>query len=117
MFRRDSMRHFLKNIVFLICFFSSTCLSATHLNNSYQAKLYFSSNNLEIYDSAIYIHLENTLIETNVIRTDQNGLYVLECDITKYEAEKERKWKCPYCHHWWPIGQKCQNSECPTNKW
>ena len=82
-----------------------------------QTKLYFNSNDLEISDNVIYIHLDNNLIETNVLRTDQQGFYIFEQDITNYEAEREKKWKCPYCYHWWPIGQKCQNPDCPTNKW
>lgn len=114
------MKHFLKGLFFLLCFFSSIGLSATSVNDScasYQAKLYFNSNDLEISDNVIYIHLENNLIETSVIRTDQQGFYIFENDITNYAFEREKKWKCPYCHHWWPIGQRCQNPECPTNKW
>lgn len=115
------MKHFLKGLFFLVCFFSSIGLSAAYVNDSpdpkYQAKLYFDSNDLEISDNVIYIHLENNLIETNILRTDQQGIYIFEDDITNYGVEREKKWKCPYCHHWWPVGQRCQNPECPTNKW
>lgn len=115
------MKHFLKGLFFLICVFSSVGLSAAHASEStdlrYQAKLYFDSSNLEISDNVIYIHLEDNLIATNVLRTDQQGFYIFETDITDYEMAREKMWKCPYCYHWWPIGQRCQNPECPTNKW
>lgn len=115
------MSHFLKGMFFLTCVFSSIVLSADHVNEStdlgYQAKLYFDSNNLEISANVIYIHLEDNLIATNVLRTDQQGLYIFETDITHYEMASEKKWRCPYCYHWWPIGQRCQNKNCPTNQW
>ena len=113
------MKYFLKGLFFLICFFSSINLSAAHLCDSFttdcQAKIYFDPNDLEISENIICIHLKNSLIETSAIRTNQHGLYIFESDITNYSVEK--KWKCPYCYHWSPIGQKCQNPECPTNKW
>lgn len=115
------MNNCLKGLFFLLCFFSSTGLTAAdHIDSSipkYQAKLYFVSNDLEISENAIYIHLEEMLIETSTIRTDQQGFYIFEDDIINYEAEKEKMWKCPYCYHWWPVGQRCQNPECPTNQW
>jgi hypothetical protein len=115
------MNHFLKGLFFLIYFFSSSGLGAAHISDSstprYQAKLYFDSDDFEISDSVIYIHLENNLIETNIIRTDQQGFYIFENDITNYGIEKEKKWKCPYCNRWWRIGEKCQNPDCPTNQW
>lgn len=112
------MNHFLKGILFLICFFSSISLSANEgifPAPDFQTKLYFGSGELEIADNMIYIHQGGHLIETNVIRTDHQGFYIFENDITNIDAEK--KWKCPYCYHWWPLGQKCQNPDCPTNKW
>ncbi len=114
------MKHYLKGLFFLICFFSSSFLSAAYDNDSpptFSEKLYVDSKNVEITDNGIYIHLENHLIETSVIRTDQHGFYIFENDITKCAVEIEKKWKCPYCFFWWPIGLKCQNEECPTNKW
>lgn len=117
------MKHFLKGMLFLICFSSFMNLSAACASNSptstHQAKLYFDANDLEIADNVIYIHLENTWLETQVLRTDQQGLYIFQNDITNcgIGSKGEKKWKCPYCYNWWPIGQRCKNSECPTNKW
>ena len=99
------MKHFFKGLFFLICFFSSIGLSAAHVSDSpalrHQAKLYLDSNDLEIAENVIYIHLENNLIETNVIRTDKQGFYIFENDIIncKIAKEGEKKWKCPYCYH------------------
>jgi hypothetical protein len=30
---------------------------------------------------------------------------------------RENKWQCPYCHHWWEPGERCQYAKCPTNLW
>jgi len=115
------MKLYLKGIFFLICLFSSTNHLAADVSDShaieYQTKLYFDNHNLEIADNIIYIYLENNLIETKVIRTDQQGLYIFENDIVNCGLGGEKEWKCPYCFHWWPIGQKCANPKCPTNKW
>ena len=110
------MKHYLKGLFFLICFFSGG-LSASHVSDyaasTYQAKLYVDSKDVEITDSVIYIHLENNLIETSVIRTDQQGIYIFENDVI-YVTEYVKKWKCPYCNGLWPVGQKCQDPECPS---
>lgn len=115
------MKYCLKGLFFLICFFSSMSLSAEYASDSSapigQAKVYFNADDLEIVDNAIYIHLEGNLLETNIIRTDQYGLYIFENDITDYGIAKEKKWKCPYCHRWWSAGERCRNTECPTNQW
>ena len=38
----------------------------------------------------------------------------IECGSRVYKPEK---WKCPYCYHWWEMGERCQNEKCPTNQW
>ena len=63
-------------------------------------KLYLDSKNIEFTDNVINIHLEDHLIETSVIRTDPQGFYIFENDITNYGFETEKKWKCPYCFYW-----------------
>lgn len=81
------------------------------------SKIYFDSNCLEVLNSQIYVHLKDTMIETNTLRSDSTGLYIFDSDITNFNAQRIQKWKCPYCHHWWPMGEKCQNEKCPTNRW
>ncbi len=112
------MKHFLKGLFFLICFFSSSGLSAAYVSDysdpTHQTKLYFNSNDLEISDNVIHIQLANNLVETNVIRTDEQGLYFFENDIIRVTAGYVKKWKCPYCNRYWPVGEPCQNAECPS---
>lgn len=113
------MKNFFK-IFFLICSFYSISLSAVHASDFAtvdQAKLYFDSTDLVISDNIIYVYLEGNLIETSVIRADQQGLYVFESDITDCSLGGPKEWKCPYCNRWWPMGQKCQNKDCATNQW
>jgi hypothetical protein len=116
------MKHIVKSLLFFICIFSFMGLSAAYASYSPtaasdQAKLYIDANNLEIADNVIYVHLEDNCIATKAVRADQYGCYIFESDITDYGISREKKWKCPYCHRWWPIGERCQNPECPTNKW
>jgi hypothetical protein len=112
------MKHKLKSLL-TICCFTFTGLSAGHLIESstiqYESKVYFDSSDLEITDDVIYIHVDDILIEANTIRIDQQGLHIFGNDIINCRMGKD--WKCPYCNRWWPIGQKCQNRECPTNQW
>jgi len=121
--RRTSVKYFFNRFLLLICFFLPSSLSADCVNDpvvqEYEEKLYFDTNDLEIGDNLMYIHLEDNWIATNVIRTDQQGFYIFGNDITDcgITGEREKKWKCPYCNHWWPMGQKCQNPKCPTNQW
>lgn len=113
------MKNFLKFLLALTCFFSSTSLLAfanTSVIPNNQTKLYFDTNDLEIFNNVMYIHLSNNLFETNAIRSDQQGLYIFEDDLM-YGTATEKQWKCPYCHYWWPVGQKCKNPDCPTNQW
>lgn len=45
-------------------------------------------------------------------------LYVAEEDVTQCGSRvAPQKWQCPYCHHWWEIGEKCSNPKCPVNQW
>ncbi len=107
----------LQGLLFLVCLYSFADLSALQLYQKQQAKIYFNVHELEISDNTIYVHQGDNLIETNAIYSDQAGMYFFENDITKTETAYEKKWKCPYCFHWWEYGQKCQNPECPSNKW
>lgn len=109
----------MKTVFFLFSLFATMGLAAEYTNDSSsgRAKLYLDSNDLEISENSITIHLEDDLIETNILRSDQQGLYIFESDITNYDAKREKTWKCPYCYNWWPFGQKCKNPECPTNQW
>ena len=115
------MKYAFTGLFLLLWFFSSASLDAKCTPSSHkercQAKMYFDENDLEISESVFFIHLEDKLIETNAIRTDRHGFYIFEDDIASCKTEHEKKWKCPYCYRWSPVGKKCQNPECPSNKW
>lgn len=111
------MKYFIEKLFFIFFCLSVPYLSAVNVNVGCQSKLYFAQNELEIEGSSMRIHFDDHVAETNVLRSDQAGLYILENDITSCYSVAEKQWKCPYCYHWWPIGQKCENENCPTNKW
>lgn len=39
---------------------------------------------------------------------------VSEDSYNTMEFGDEKTWKCPYCHHYWPMGTPCQNESCPS---
>lgn len=41
-----------------------------------------------------------------------------EEDVGRYgRVDQPKRWQCPYCYHWWILGEKCQNPFCPVNNW
>lgn len=70
--------------------------------------------------NAFYIHVGNNIwLTTNTIHRDDTGFFTYECDLKKnigsrYQAEYQQKWKCPYCYNYWPIGKPCDNAKCPS---
>lgn len=67
-----------------------------------------------------YIHMgNNTWLVTHTINRDASGIFAYENNLSKsigpgYKTEYERKWKCPYCYHYWPMGKACANPDCPS---
>lgn len=98
--------------LFLLSLLLLTSLSA--IDN----KIYIDEEELKSSQDAFYIHLGNNVwLETNTLHRDGTGLYTFNTSITSSNSprtEYVKKWRCPYCHHYWPIGQKCQNSDCPS---
>ena len=87
----------------LLSLISTTSISAS-------SQIYIDSDDLEISEDVFYIHQgENLYRQTNSVYTDKHGLYYIDDKLPK-----EQKWKCPYCHRYWPVGQKCQNAQCPS---
>lgn len=74
------MQYFFKNVFLLTCFLSANLFAIQNNDDTsrHQSRLYFDSNNLEIINNEIYIHLNQNLIKTGVIRTDDQGLYIFE---------------------------------------
>lgn len=95
-------------------------LMAFSITNLYsQEKFYIDFDELNTTQDAFHIHLgHNIWVQTNAVYKDDQGFYALESNISrmvgKYSNEYERKWKCPYCHYYWPIGRPCANKDCPS---
>ena len=80
-------------------------------------KIYIDENELDRRDCYYHIHTGgNIWIETKMIMMNPTGLYTYDRHIVKEGniSEYERKWKCPYCHQYWKVGQSCQNKDCPS---
>lgn len=65
-----------------------------------------------------YIHTGNNIwLVTNTIHRDESGMFALERNVRRIggsQMEYQKKWKCPYCYNYWPIGKSCQNPDCPS---
>jgi hypothetical protein len=96
------------------------CFILISLGINASEKMYVDENEFRSEVDAFYVHLgENVWISSSSVHRDEKGLYILEKNISrsvnknaKYQYEK--KWKCPYCYQYWPIGKKCQNEYCPS---
>jgi hypothetical protein len=104
------------NKIFLILMVFITCIMSINASE----KMYLDEEEVRASIDAFYIHTGgNMWLETKSINRDERGLFTYKHDIS-VEGMKgskmsyKEKWKCPYCHGWWPKGQKCQDPECPS---
>lgn len=82
-----------------------------------QDKFYIDYDSLNTSEDAFHIHIgQNVWLQTNVVYKDEKGFYALENNLFRlgYNTEVERKWKCPYCYNYWPLGKACSNKDCPS---
>ena|SRR3990167_4247237 len=85
-------------------------------------KMYIDGDTFQANINAdeFYIHVgHNVWFVTHTINRDASGLFAYQSNLSKcvtdgHQIEYERKWKCPYCFHYWPIGRPCGNPECPS---
>lgn len=82
-------------------------------------KMYIDDDEFSVKGDAFHIHVGNNVwLVTNTVHRDQTGLFTYECNINRsmngIKMEYEKKWKCPYCYNYWPIGKPCQNRDCPS---
>jgi len=62
-----------------------------------------------------YLHEgHNVWLVTHSIHKDSTGLFAYENTLRVSNMEYERKWMCPYCYQYWPIGKPCNNPDCPS---
>lgn len=98
----------MRNFKIILCTFllivaSFSCLNACE-------KIYISETELCFYENTLLLHLgENTWTEVSSIYTDESGIFTYE-----ESCSTEKKWKCPYCNRWWPLGTPCQYADCPS---
>lgn len=79
-------------------------------------KMYINVDEMVASEEAFHIHEEsNRWIQINTLHSDSRGFYILESDIVKsHDGGYEKKWRCPYCNSYWPLGKPCQNPDCPS---
>lgn len=78
-------------------------------------KVYVNHDDLRFTEETIQFPIgDNVWLQTNALHRDSSGLYTFETDIARTSAGYQKSWRCPYCNKYWPIGQKCQNPECPS---
>lgn len=82
-------------------------------------KMYVDEDEMKSSHDAFHIHLgHNVWIQTNQLHRDKRGLFTYRASIAKSMKNAsygyEKKWKCPYCYNYWPIGTPCQNKDCPS---
>lgn len=105
----------------LLSIFSLSTLSAFE-TPSISEKMYIDSDEFKVdaLGDDFYIHVgDNIWLVTNSIHRDATGLFSYECNLRKstspdYKMEYEKKWKCPYCYRYWPVGKSCGNQDCPS---
>ncbi len=62
-----------------------------------------------------YVHTGNNIwLVTHTIHRDATGLFAYESNLIRTNMEYEKKWRCPYCYMYWPIGKQCGNKDCPS---
>lgn len=102
----------------LCLFFSAFCDAAVHHAKD---KVYIDADAFKVNNDGdeFYIHTGNNVwLVTHTINRDATGMFTYESSLIKLEdglqANYERKWKCPYCYNYWPIGKPCANPSCPS---
>jgi len=94
---------------------------SAHQNLISPKKIYIDEQEFATQGDDFHIHMGNNIwLVTNTIHKDDTGLFAYEANIRRsmtnngIEREYVKKWKCPYCYMYWPIGKACQNEECPS---
>lgn len=94
--------------------------------NADEQRIYIDEDELCCEQDAFWIHIGgNQWIHTDSVYRDSTGLYTKECSIArgidkttpKPDHKKptyEKKWKCPFCYHYYTWGSKCDNDNCPS---
>ena len=101
-----------KFILCLILCFSASTLCA--------CRVYVDKKECVSQGDRYYIHIGNNFwLMTDVMKRDVTGLYTLEKSFMRSQTGGERggyvkRWRCPYCYMYWPVGDRCGNNDCPS---
>lgn len=103
----------IKALIFLLSIFSSFSYIEAYVS---PARIYIDSEEMETNEDRFRIHLgQNVWIEANAMYRDESGMYTLDANVLRgLTNQYEKKWKCPYCYRYWPIGRACENKDCPS---
>jgi hypothetical protein len=110
------LKYLFSYLLFCFCF-CGICNCSEDKSND---KVYIDEEEMKGSEDSFYIHLgHNTWLHTNTVHRDSTGLYTYQASIAKCmrgakQVQYEKKWKCPYCYNYWPIGTACQNLDCPS---
>lgn len=102
----------LKNLFLLFLLLSSACFA--------DEKVYLNEDDIKTSCDKFYLHEGgNVWLQTSTLHRDKQGLFTFESDLGRVKDGfdvygYQKTWRCPYCNQHWPIGQKCQNSSCPS---
>lgn len=94
-----------------------TFIAAIFFNSLCAERMYIDEEQFSTKGDSFYIHTgHNVWLETNTVHRDATGLYTFESNLNRSltKMEYERKWKCPYCYMYWPVGKACANKDCPS---
>src|SRR5688500_8893152 len=90
---------------------SLTLLLLASAVNALEDKIYINDEDIKATYDKFYIHQgDNIWLETNSLHRDSSGLFTLQTNLSILQnkgpnVEYVKKWRCPYCNHYWPIGQ------------
>ncbi len=105
------------NRIFILTFISFSLF----ISSEASIKLYFDEQDIVQGDDGYYAHIgwNKWLITQNIYEEDgqiciYHDSFETEFNLDTLQAEYVNKWKCPYCHNYWPEQQACQNKDCPS---
>ena len=104
-----------------LAFFCACFLCISCYGNATSERIYVDKEDINSTDNFFHIHIGHNLwIQNHTLHRDPSGMYTFESDIAHgwdietMQLAYEKTWKCPYCHHFWPLKQRCQNPDCPS---
>lgn len=114
------MNRLISAFLFLLVITSSTFSYAAVFHSGDKVYIDPDSFKANTKGDEFYIHTgHNIWLVTHTINRDATGLFSYESNLSRsmepgQKADYVKRWKCPYCYSYWPIGTPCQNPDCPS---